>query len=83
MFSQAQLEVLKQAAEILKEELVASAPATPEEGKVRVKIHKFGTFMLKKMPSRKVTNPALGGEVTVPERLVIKFSPSKTWLPSR
>lgn len=80
MLSKEDHDIVKAAAEILKKELASIVPATVgETGKVGV--HKFGVFTVKKSKAREVTNPAVaGGKVSVPERFVVRFSASKTWL---
>ncbi len=45
-----------------------------------VKIHNFGTFILKRKKSRIGRNPKTKTEVIIKERNVIKFKPSKKLL---
>ena len=74
-------DVVKQAVELLKRELAGLIPGSPEDKPGKVPLYKFGSLIVKKAKERQVVNPALaGGTVTIPERVVIRFSPSKTWL---
>jgi nucleoid DNA-binding protein len=43
-------------------------------------LYRFGTFIIKMAKERQVKSPMAGGTVTVPERLTVRFSSSKTWL---
>lgn len=80
MLTQEQHDLIKQAALILKTELESLAPASPDAEEGQIKIHKFGTFKVKRAKARKVENVAAGGQIEIPERIVVRFSPSKTWL---
>ncbi len=80
MLSKEQHDIVKAAAEILKGELKDLAPGTPEDKAAKVLVYKFGSFTIRKAKARKVQNVRAGGEIEVPERLVVKFSASKTWL---
>ncbi|HHP7240835.1 MAG TPA: HU family DNA-binding protein [Cyclobacteriaceae bacterium] len=40
----------------------------------------FGTFSQSKRKSRKVRNPQTGQEITVPEKVVPKFKPGKSFI---
>lgn len=80
MLSKEEHDLVKQAVELIKRELGEMAPATPEAKPVKLALYKFGSFTIKKAKARLVVNPAVGGTVTIPERLVVRFSASKTWL---
>lgn len=68
--SDADKNLLKQAAEILTRELVKDGD--------KVAVYKFGTFKRKDYPARKARNPKTGESVEVPARSAIRFSASKS-----
>ena len=76
----ADLELVKQAAAFLKQELTGNAPKKSSDKAFAVRVHNFGTFKIKVAAARKARNPKTGESTTVPERIVVKFSASKTWL---
>lgn len=80
MLSKEEHELVKQAAELIKRELKELAPTSPSEKAGKMALYRFGTFIIKMAKERQVKSPMAGGTVTVPERLTVRFSSSKTWL---
>lgn len=80
MLSKEQHDIVKAAAEILRAELELLAPTSPEGEAGKLPIYKFGSFVIKKAKARTVKNVAAGGDINIPERYVVRFSASKTWL---